>query len=56
MTSPSVLQAPAFFGGFQKQSQEHKYNQTVFELILTLAARVNASLKLSNHTFFFYRF
>lgn len=52
MTSPSVLQAPALFGGFKKQSQEDRYNQTVFELILTLSARVNASLKLSNYSFF----
>lgn len=37
--------------GFQKEGQESKYNATVFELLLTLAARVNASLKLSKKLF-----
>lgn len=31
--------------GFPKAGQESKYNQTLFELLMTLAARVNASLK-----------
>jgi hypothetical protein len=37
----------ADFGGFKKQGQFQKYNQTVFELLMTLSARLNASLKLS---------
>ena len=33
--------------GFLHRDQETKYNLTLFDLLLTLATRVNASLKLS---------
>jgi hypothetical protein len=35
------------YGGFESKEQESKYNLTVFDLIMTLSARVNASLKCS---------
>jgi hypothetical protein len=34
------------FSGFESQEQEAKYNLTLFDLLLTLSARVTASLKL----------
>jgi hypothetical protein len=40
-----------YYGGFAKPGQEARYNNTVFELILTLAIRVNASLKSSKLLF-----
>jgi hypothetical protein len=36
------------FGGFTLRDQELKYNLTLFDLIMTLAARVSASLKLQS--------
>lgn len=38
------------FGGFNLKDQETKYNLTLFDLILTLSARVTASLRLSKPT------
>ena len=35
--------------GFLHRDQETKYNLTLFDLFLTLATRVNASLKLSKY-------
>jgi hypothetical protein len=35
------------FSGFESKEQEQKYDLTVFDLIMTLSARVNASLKCS---------
>ena len=35
------------FSGFDTKDQESKYNLTVFDLIMTLSARVNASLNCS---------
>ena len=40
------LDLPTTFSGFQLRDQELKYNLTLFDLVMTLAARVGASLKL----------
>ena len=40
------------FCGFLTKEQELKYNITLFDLIMTLAARVNASFKQSKHIHF----
>ena len=39
----------SLFSGFASKEQESKYNSTLFDLILTLAARLNASYKQSNY-------
>lgn len=38
------------FSGFSLRDQELKYNLTLFDLVMTLSARVVASLKLSKPT------
>jgi hypothetical protein len=38
------------YSGFVNRDQETKYNLTLFDLLLTLASRVNASLRLSKST------
>ena len=42
------------YQGFKRPGQESKYNSTVYELLMTLAARVNASLKISKYLLVFY--
>lgn len=42
--------------GFLHRDQETKYNLTLFDLLLTLATRVNASLKFSKYTVFHLKF
>ena len=37
----------AKFSGFSTRDQETKYNLTLFDLMMTLAARVTASLRMS---------
>jgi hypothetical protein len=39
--------ANSAFAGFGMRDQELKYNLTLFDLVMTLAARVGASLQLS---------
>jgi hypothetical protein len=34
------------YSGFSTRDQETKYNLTLFDLVMTLSARVTASLKL----------
>lgn len=38
------------YSGFVNRDQETKYNLTLFDLLLTLASRVNAALRLSKST------
>ena len=38
------------YSGFINRDQETKYNLTLFDLLLTLASRVNAALRLSKST------
>jgi hypothetical protein len=40
------IDLPTTFSGFALRDQELKYNLTLFDLMMTLAARVSASLKL----------
>ena len=35
----------SIYGGFGKREQEHKYNITLFDLVMSLSARVNGTLK-----------
>lgn len=43
-----MIEEVTHFGGFSLRDQELKYSITLFDLVMTLAARVTASLKLSN--------
>jgi hypothetical protein len=43
-----MIEEEKLYSGFPLKEQELKYNLTLFDLIMTLAARVTASLKLSN--------
>jgi hypothetical protein len=44
-------QVDVLSSGFIHRDQETKYNLTLFDLLLTLATRVNASLKLSKSAY-----
>jgi hypothetical protein len=41
----------AKYSGFSTRDQETKYNLTLFDLVMTLSARVTASLKLRTYLF-----
>jgi hypothetical protein len=43
-----MIEEERLYSVFVLREQELKYNLTLFDLVMTLAARVTASLKLSN--------